>query len=136
KEKIKHKTQQLGLENIIIRMDFQENIEMILNQLDILVNASHNEGFSRIIIEAMSLKKAVVATDVGGNAEAVEEGRTGFLVPPRNSTALASAILQLVEDLPLRNSFGCAGQEKVLKEFLLEKMVKRVEKVYEEVINS
>ncbi|HUT24752.1 MAG TPA: glycosyltransferase, partial [Sumerlaeia bacterium] len=69
------------------------------------------------------------ATDVGGNAEAVEHGRSGLIVPPRDERALLSAVLQLVDDPMARENIGRRAAERA-KDFSLEKMVEEVESLY------
>ena len=67
--------------------------------------------------EAMSSGLPVVASRVGGLPEVVQHGETGLLVPPRDSSALASALIRLLEDEGLRRSMGQAGRERVLRTF-------------------
>jgi len=78
---------------------------------------------------------AVVATRVGGVPELVEDGITGFLVPPKDPGALAEALQKLIEDPELRWRMGEAGREKTLREFSLERMLDETEKIYAEVMN-
>jgi len=72
----------------------------------------------------------LVATRVGGVPELVEDGVTGFLVPPRDPDALAEALQKLIADPELRRRMGQAGHEKVLKEFTLDRMLRGTERVY------
>jgi len=78
----------------------------------------------------------VVATKVGGVPELVEDGVTGFLVPPRDPGALAGALQKLIADPELRRRMGQAGREKALKEFTLDRMFRETERVYREVLGS
>ena len=78
----------------------------------------------------------VVATEVGGVPELVEDGVTGFLVPPRDPDALAEALQKLIADPELRRRMGEAGREKALKEFTLDRMLHETEKVYEGVLED
>jgi len=79
---------------------------------------------------------AVVATRVGGVPELVEDGITGFLVPPKDPGALAEALQKLIEDPELRRRMGEAGREKTLREFTLDLMLEETEKVYHEVLKK
>ena len=72
----------------------------------------------------------VVATKVGGVPELVEDGVTGFLVPPRDPQALAKALQRLIDDPELRRRMGEAGREKALREFTLDRMLRESEGVY------
>lgn len=84
---------------------------------DLFVLASWREGFPRAAMEAAAMALPVVATDVRGCRQVVEDGRTGFLVPPRRPEALADAIRRLALDPALRVRMGQAGREKALRAF-------------------
>jgi len=75
------------------------------------------EGLPNVVVEAMSSGLPVVSTTLSGIPEAVETGRTGILVPPRDAVALADALGQLIEDPELARRMGAAGREKVLREY-------------------
>ncbi len=98
---------------------------------DLFVHPSREEGFSNAILEAMAGGKAVVACDVGGNPEAVRDGETGLLVPPRQPAALAEALTRLLGDPALRESMGAAGRRRVAEHFSTERMVKETEALYD-----
>ena len=83
----------------------------------------------------MVASHAVVATEVGGVPELVEDGVTGFLVPPRDPDALAEALQKLIADPELRRRMGQAGRKKALKEFTLDRMLQETERVYKEVLS-
>jgi glycosyltransferase involved in cell wall biosynthesis len=84
-----------------------------MQALDVVVNASVGpEPFGTTIIEAMALGKAVVATRQGGPLSIVSDGKDGILVPPGDPAAMASAILDLIEHVDLRNALGEAGRQR------------------------
>ena len=83
--------------------------------MDVLVLASHREGFPRGPMEAAAMGLPVVATDIRGCRQAVEHGVTGFLVPPRDPTALADAIATLAGDSALRTRMGAAARKKAVR---------------------
>jgi glycosyltransferase involved in cell wall biosynthesis len=89
---------------------------------------------SNSLLEAMAAGKPVVATDVGGSPEVVIDGKTGFLVPPKDPEALASAILHLLADRELARNLGEAGRIRVESEFTLEIMVARLEELYDSLL--
>lgn len=101
-----------------------------LSASDIFVLPSRSEGFSNAIIEAMAAYLPVVATDVGGNAEAVKDGVNGFIVPSENPAQLAKAILRLANDLPRAASMGSAGRLLAQENFTTETMMRRTTSVY------
>lgn len=99
-----------------------------------VVHPSHEEGFSNTILEAMAAGKAVVATSVGGNPEAVADGETGILVPPRDPSSLAAAILSLLRDPARARAMGAAGRRRVVERFSLERMIREIESLYESLL--
>jgi glycosyltransferase involved in cell wall biosynthesis len=106
------------------------NIPKHLSSAKIFVLPSRSEGFSNAIIEAMAASLPVVATDVGGNAEAVKDGVNGFIVPPEDSTALAEAISRLLDD-PLRaRQMGAEGKTLVAEKFTTSAMMGRIKDAY------
>lgn len=89
-----------------------------------------NEGFSNAILEEMALEKPVVATDVGGNAESVVDGETGFIIPPNNPEQLAKKILYLYRNKEQRTLMGKKARERVLMSFSLDAMIQNIESLY------
>jgi glycosyltransferase involved in cell wall biosynthesis len=85
--------------------------------MDVLVLASHREGFPRAPMEASAMGVPVVATDIRGCRQAVDDGVTGILVPPRDPSALADAIRTLAGDAAMRARMGAAAREKAAREF-------------------
>jgi L-malate glycosyltransferase len=101
-----------------------------LEKLQVGVLCSDSEGFSNALLEYMFKGCACVATDVGGNSEAIEDMKTGLLVPPDNAEALAVALGQLVTDPVLRQSLAGRARQFVAAEFNWEKCVAEHESVY------
>ena len=95
-----------------------------------------NEGFSNAILESMRAGLPMVVTDVGGNAEAVVDGQTGFVVPPADPPALAEALLRVAEDPALRRKLGEAGRERVTTNFTLDACVAKYRALYDELFAS
>lgn len=102
-----------------------------LRAADLFVHPSHQEGFSNAILEAMAAGLPVVACDVGGNPEAVVDGVTGRLVPPRDPTALATAMEEILADPAKRRSMGEAGRRRATEQFSLDRMVREIGEMYE-----
>jgi glycosyltransferase involved in cell wall biosynthesis len=101
-----------------------------LSSADIFVLPSRSEGFSNAIIEAMAAGLPVVATDVGGNAEAVEHGVSGIIVPPESPDALAEAIAELFAHPACAQAMGTAGKAIVAKKFSVGAMMDHIVGVY------
>ena len=92
------------------------------------------EGISNTLLEAMASGLPVIATRVGGNAELMEEGLTGRLVPRADPEALATEILRYFDDPLLARRHGGAGRSLVEKRFSLEQMVRRYDELYSSVL--
>jgi glycosyltransferase involved in cell wall biosynthesis len=101
-----------------------------LSHADIFVLPSRSEGFSNAIVEAMAASLPVVATGVGGNAEAVVDGVTGFIVPAEDPAALAAAIARLLSDPSQAQAMGAAGRARASATFTTEAMMQRVVATY------
>jgi glycosyltransferase involved in cell wall biosynthesis len=98
--------------------------------IDICALSSLNEGTPVAIIEAMAAGKAVVATNVGGVADVIEDGRTGLLVPPRDAEALARALVRLATDADLRHRMGREAKDGVPARFSDERLAVDVDALY------
>jgi glycosyltransferase involved in cell wall biosynthesis len=104
--------------------------ETIFAALDVCVCTSEAEGFSNMLLEAMACGKPLIATQVGGNAEAVRHGDTGFLVSAADPHAVANAEARLLLDGALRRTMGMAGRKRVENHFSLNSMVRAHEDLY------
>jgi len=121
----------LGLSKKIFFLGERKDIPELLATLDVFVLSSQNEGISLTLLEAMAAKRPVVATTVGGNKEIVEDGITGYLVPPENSEKLAKAIVNVAANSKAALQMGIFARERVRQKYSLEKMVERYREVYE-----
>lgn len=110
------------------------NLREHLKDSDIFVLPSRSEGFSNAIIEAMASSLPVVATNVGGNAEAVTEGVNGFLVPPEDPAALAACISRLLSDPHQAKAMGMVGRAMVKERFTSEVMMRQTVGAYSRVL--
>lgn len=110
------------------------DLRTFLATTDLFVLPSRSEGFSNAIIEAMAASLPVIATDVGGNAEAVQDGVTGFVVPSEDPGALARAILRLLADAALAEKMGAAGRHAASAKFTTEAMMRKITSVYAELL--
>ena len=124
----------LGLERSVIFTGRRDDVPAVTTSLDVAVLPSYREAQGLTILEAMALSRPVVASNVGGIPEMIEDGRTGLLVPPHDSTALADAILRLLRDHPLADTLARAGHDMVHDRFCVELMVRSVEAIYDEAL--
>ena len=107
-----------------------------LSAADIFVLPSRSEGFSNAIVEAMAASLPVVATDVGGNAEAVRDGVSGFVVPSEDVGALAAAIGRLLADPLKARAMGAAGKILAAEKFTTDAMMRQITLTYAQVLSE
>ncbi len=110
---------------------YRDDTAELYRAFDVFVLPSRREGISNTILEAMASGLPVVATHVGGNPEIVSDGTTGTLVPARDPHALATAMLEYLDDEALRQAHARAGRESALANFSMEAMVQNYSAVYE-----
>jgi glycosyltransferase involved in cell wall biosynthesis len=120
----------LGVRDRVTFTGLRHDVPDILSEAAISVLPSLSEGLSNTLLESMAAGVPVIATRVGGNPEAVDEGVTGLLVPPRDSAALARAIRRLLEDRELAMRLGRAARRRATEHFSLESMVRATERLY------
>jgi glycosyltransferase involved in cell wall biosynthesis len=106
------------------------NLRDYLSTADIFVLPSRSEGFSNAIVEAMAASLPVVATDVGGNTEAVTDGVSGLIVPSEDPAALAEAITRLLADPSKAQEMGAAGKKLVAEKFTTDAMMHQITLAY------
>lgn len=122
---------QLHLEPRVKMMGNRDDVERWLNCLDVFVLPSYGaEGVSQSVMQAMACGLPVVATTVGALAEAVRDGQTGLLVPPRDTVRLGGALARLMGDGGLRQRMGAAGSAYAGSHFGVEHMLDRMEQVF------
>lgn len=113
---------------------YRENMPEVLSNAHIVaLPTTYGEGVPKILIEAASCGRAIVATDVPGCREIVRHNENGLLVPPHDSKALADALKVLVEDAELRAKMGARGREIVEAEFSEEIVVKQTMEIYKRI---
>ena len=123
-----------GLEKQVVFAGFRTDIAELNAMFDVAILASDFEGMGRVLLEAMVMGKPVVATDVGGIPDVVDDKATGFLIRVGDTEALAEKVTALLTDPELRGSMGKAGYQKITAQFSAETMVSKIVCVYEEQI--
>lgn len=111
-----------------------KDIQNLIAQSDIVVLPSLWEGLPNIVIEAMAMKKPVVATDVGGTNEIIRDGENGFLVPPGNSVKLAEKIMLLLLNENIAKEFGENAFTFVRKNYDISLMISSYESLYQSLL--
>ena len=129
-------SQELGLASKVVFFGEQREVGPCLAAFDIAVLTSETEGCSNSVLEAMAVGKPVVATNVGGNKELIEEGETGFMVPVGDHEKLAEAVIGLLRNPVLARAVGQRAKERTICRFSLEGMVTRYESLYEAALKS
>ena len=121
---------ELEVDDAIRFLGYVAPVQRAIEDAAIVVVPSMGEGFGMVALEAMERARPVVAAEIGGLGELVEEGVTGLLVPPGEAEPLAHAIVQLAADLPRAVEMGEAGRRRALEQFLQERCTDRTELVY------
>ena len=128
---IKGKISELELDQEVTIIPFQENIWKFWDFIDIaIVPSTIEESFGLVALEAMLAKKPVVASNLGGLAELVDEGKTGYLFDPFVKGELEKAIRQLISDSKKAERFGEEGYKIAKENFTLEKYTTSFENAY------
>lgn len=125
----------LGIGAQVKFLGIRRDIHELMNAADAYVMSSAWEGMPMVLLEACATGLPVVATNVGGNREIVQDGVTGFLVPPKDSEALAQAMLRLMNlSAEERQRMGQAGREHIKANFSLDRVVDQWEALYKELL--
>ena len=125
-------TEQLGLSDRVHFAGARTDVHDVLAAIDVAVICSDYEGSPRSILEFMDAGKPIVATEVGGIPEAIEDGVHGLLVPPRDEAALAAALGRVLADLDVGSAMGARARDRCRREFSLDRTVESLERLYEE----
>jgi glycosyltransferase involved in cell wall biosynthesis len=128
--------QALGVSARVHFLGWRADLETILNELDVVICSSRNEGTPVALIEAMAAGVAVLSTEVGGVADLVTHGETGWLVPPGDPSAMAGAIRRLLAEPNLRARLAAAGRGVALDRHDVTRLIARIERLYTGLINE
>ncbi|OGW84162.1 MAG: hypothetical protein A2987_00410 [Omnitrophica bacterium RIFCSPLOWO2_01_FULL_45_10] len=134
KTELKRLSEELGIKDRVIFTGYRRDIDDLISSMDIVVHPSIEEGFGLAILEAMALGKIVVATDVGGIPEIINNGETGILVPCANADILAKTLSFLIERPDLSKTISEKGKKSVEKHFSIVKMVGEYENLYRDLL--
>ena len=129
------KIHEYDLSDNILFLGARNDTAKIFAASDIALLCSHEEGFSNAIIEAMAAGLPVIATDVGGNPEAIIDNLTGLLVKPFDTEQLGKAILKLTRDSALRKELGIAASKRFSDNFTLEQCVVKYATLYKKFLD-
>ncbi|RMF94390.1 MAG: glycosyltransferase [Candidatus Schekmanbacteria bacterium] len=135
-EELQSLSKRLNIENKVVFCGLRRDIPQILKLIDIFVLSSDWEGFPISLLEAMASGCPSVATNVGGNREAIEEGVNGYLVPPDDYIALAEKICNLLRNRRIIMDIGTNAKKIFLEKFTAEKMVGKSEEIYLDILKE
>lgn len=136
KDELEMMITELGLREKVLMLGLREDVAELLALADVYVLSSLAEGMPRSVIEAMAMGRPVVATDVRGTREVVEDGKTGLLVRTREPQAMASAIIQLLQDKEKARKMGQAGRERAERCFDEKRVFERIESSYRQLLEQ
>ena len=125
-----------GVGSQLVFTGFRDDIDRFYDLMDVAALTSLSEGLSLTILESMQQSVPVVATDVGGNREIVQDGRTGYLVPPEDPATFAARTIELLRSSVLRDEFGSNARVSVARSFDLSDVADRYGAVYRELLSS
>ena len=131
RKNLEEMTAKLGLSQNVNFVGYKSQTEVrkYFQQTDVFVMSSFAEGIPVVLMEAMAAGVPVVATQIAGISELVEDGISGYLVPPGDSNILTIRIAELLKDCELRAKFGTAGRTKVEKDFNIQHEAARLYKL-------
>ncbi|UCC94463.1 MAG: glycosyltransferase family 4 protein [Candidatus Omnitrophota bacterium] len=134
KKELEGLVKDLAIENRVIFTGFRKDVKSALGALDVFVLPSIREGQPLILLEAMAMGKPIVATDIEGVNEILEDGKTGALIPSANSSALAEAIVGMLQESKKTEEMGKLARSTVMDKFNIQDKVKEHQRLYEAII--
>ena len=132
---LRQRTAKLGLDGTVQFSGYRQDLDDYLTCLDLLVHPALNEGLGVAVLKASAAGVPVVGFAAGGLSEAVADGETGLLVPPKDVEALRAAIAKLIEDPALRRELGDTGRLRMQHDFSIKAMVGDHVQLYESILN-
>jgi L-malate glycosyltransferase len=114
----------------------RDDVPKILASCDVAVLPSKAEGLPNAVLEYLAAGLPTIASRVGGNAEIIEDGKNGILIPPQDSTALAAALLRLLRDPAFAMGLGKRGQDYVISQFSFQKLIADTDQLYSELLRA
>jgi glycosyltransferase involved in cell wall biosynthesis len=130
--RLKKLVSESGYEKDVVFLGFQEEVPFYISLMDVVAHPTHHEGFPRIPVEAGAMGKPSVCTAVSGSDVAVDEGKTGFVVPIKDPARLAEAIQKIITNPALANDMGNNARSRVEDLFDENKIVDQQVHIYEE----
>lgn len=130
KEKLEQQVDRYGIKEDIIFLGFRRDVQNVISQLDLLVLSSLWEGLPLTPIEGFSVGKTIIATAVDGTVEIIDDGKNGFLIPPRNPKAIADKVLYLYNHTEEKERFETHAYKTFIEGFSFDQFSGRVLEYY------
>lgn len=132
RQELEEHARALGLQERVLFLGYRKDLPRIYADLDIVALSSLNEGLPVSLIEAMASECVVVSTSVGGVPNLIQDGETGFLVPPQNPGALAMALEEALAQPERWDEIGIRARQSALERFHVRRLVADIETLYRE----
>lgn len=125
-----------NIEKNVIFLGERNDVDDLYALMDIFVLPTHREGLGAAILEASAMEKPVIATDIGGCPETIDDGETGILIPAKNPGKIAEALIFLLENPEKAREMGKKGRNKIIEEFSLSVVLNRMKNEYQRIIQE
>jgi len=129
-------TEKLALRDAVLFLGARDDVQQLLPMMDVFVLTSRTESFPNAILEAMAARLPVVATNVGGIPEVVQDGETGFLVAPGEAAEIAKRTIELLRDEDARRAMGNRALERVREQYSVERISGKLQELYRALLDS
>jgi glycosyltransferase involved in cell wall biosynthesis len=133
-EAVRRRIAELRLEANVLWAGWFDDMPAVMADLDVLAVPSWEEPFGLVVTEAMAMERPVVGFCSGALPEIITDGENGLLVPPKDTGALAAALIALLEDPARRQAMGRRGRARVLRDFTPRRQAGDVEQIYRQVM--
>jgi glycosyltransferase involved in cell wall biosynthesis len=127
---------ELGIMPYVLFLGHRDDVRDLMEAMDVFVLPTKREGFGVVFAEAMAMGKATVGSLIGPVAEVVENGVTGYLVPPDDAQGFAERVIELLADEQKREEFGAAGRRRVERYFNETRMCDSIEGHYRKLLEA
>ena len=129
-------TSKLNISNNVVFTGYRNDVPQILHNCKVLVIPSWNEPFGRVVIEAMAAGIPVIGVNTGGPKEIIQDGISGYLIPPYNPSAIAEKIIYFYYHQSIGEKMGENGKKIVKKKYNIESYTKNIEKILLEIAGN
>jgi glycosyltransferase involved in cell wall biosynthesis len=127
---------ELGIADRVFFTGHMTDVRPVYADIDVMALTSHTEGFSNVVLESLCMHTPVLATDVGGTSEIVQDGRTGVLIPPHQPKAIAAGLRRLLESPDLARALATEGQRVVHRQFEFQARTEQECAIYTELVEA